>query len=385
MITYLISLISNQFFVASTGLSILYFLKSIPFWIWSRIERLIYFSTTIEQEDTLCRYIDDWIKINMPNDLRRVEMTTKDDELNMTHENDYIFYWHKKRRIKIHKTKEKLENSAYTPLFRRSYTIGGLFARKAILELLKNILQKGIESDKLEKLNKKEISVYTITRHGYFSRNDGAIKHKNLDNIYLKDKDFLLEDLKTFKSQESLYQKLGIPFKRGYLFHGIPGNGKSSLAYAIAEYLKYDIYIVDLACTKKDDFGPLISSIPSGSLLLVEDIDNFYKLREPAKDNTINFSSFLNTLSGVAQKNNVITVITTNKIEDIDDALLRAGRCDVVLELLNPTKEIVEQYLSDIFEQEVVLESLKDLSFVKVQEIVLSNINDLEKIKEELK
>lgn len=359
-------------------------LRGVPYRIWGRIHRHIFYSMTIEQQDVLFNYIDEWVQGRFPDDLRKVEAFTRDGELLATHENDYTFIWHKWRRIRISKVKEKLESA--TDLYNRynrTYHFSGLAARKQINELVRTILKEGIARMESLKKEKKAIKIYTVSRYGGWDGSKSQSSQKTFDKVYLSAKDTLVNDLEAFKSKEELYDSLGIPFKRGYMFYGKPGNGKSTLAFAMAERMKYDIYILDLAAVKDDAFVSTVNSIPSGSIVLLEDIDNFYNKRTPSKDNKINFSTFLNTLSGVAQKNHIITVMTTNDINAIDDALLRAGRCDVKIELENPSKEIAEKYLSDVFKEEVVLDSYNEaLSFSALQEVVVSNINNLENVKQ---
>ncbi|KIJ50440.1 hypothetical protein M422DRAFT_96980, partial [Sphaerobolus stellatus SS14] len=60
-------------------------------------------------------------------------------------------------------------------------------------------------------------------------------------------KEMLMEDTRDFLSSEKWYADRGIPFRRGYLLHGVPGSGKSSLIHAIAGELALDIYVVSLS------------------------------------------------------------------------------------------------------------------------------------------
>jgi ATP-dependent 26S proteasome regulatory subunit len=56
-------------------------------------------------------------------------------------------------------------------------------------------------------------------------------------------------------------------------------------------------------------------------------------------------SGLLNALDGVATPHGLITVMTTNNIDTLDDALLRAGRADRVVEFSYPTKDQVDRML----------------------------------------
>ncbi|EEB89303.1 hypothetical protein MPER_12612, partial [Moniliophthora perniciosa FA553] len=47
-------------------------------------------------------------------------------------------------------------------------------------------------------------------------------------------KDRLLEDARDFLDSKAWYSERGIPFRRGYLLHGAPGSGKTSLIHSMA-------------------------------------------------------------------------------------------------------------------------------------------------------
>ena len=44
--------------------------------------------------------------------------------------------------------------------------------------------------------------------------------------------------MKLFNQSRQYYGDLGIPYRRGYLFHGTPGSGKTSLITALASELQ---------------------------------------------------------------------------------------------------------------------------------------------------
>lgn len=141
------------------------------------------------------------------------------------------------------------------------------------------------------------------------------------------------------------YAAHGIPYRRGYLFSGPPGTGKSSVSYALAGLLGLDIYIMPLAGAAIHDFQieTLFNTVPSRALILLEDVDCAGILREPdhGMDNInthnsrhhegVTLSGLLNAVDGVAASEGRILIMTTNKPEALDEALIRPGRVDIHL------------------------------------------------------
>ena len=57
----------------------------------------------------------------------------------------------------------------------------------------------------------------------------------------------ILSDMESFNSNRQFYGDMGIPYRRGYLFHGTPGSGKSSLITGLASELQYAICQINMA------------------------------------------------------------------------------------------------------------------------------------------
>jgi chaperone BCS1 len=74
---------------------------------------------------------------------------------------------------------------------------------------------------------------------------------------------------------------VGKAWKRGYLLYGPPGTGKSSLIAAMANYLKFDIYDLELTNLRSNsELRRLLVSAANRSILVIEDIDCSVELKD---------------------------------------------------------------------------------------------------------
>ena len=146
----------------------------------------------------------------------------------------------------------------------------------------------------------------------------------------------LLGDLQRFYGARERYAELGIPWRRGYLLYGPPGTGKTSLVTALASELHLNVCTLSLASPVVTDekIHTLLAGVPQRSLLLIEDVDAFFRQRDAAHAQVrLSFSGFLNALDGVATQEGNVLFMTTNHAEQLDPALIRAGRIDERVEL----------------------------------------------------
>lgn len=196
---------------------------------------------------------------------------------------------------------------------------------------------------------------------------NGARQKRPMSSIVLEPgvKDMILADCKDFLQSEDWYAERGIPFRRGYLLHGVPGSGKTSLIHSLAGELGLDIYVVSLSSKgmSDDTLAKLMGNVPSRCILLLEDLDAAFtrgisrdesstgaptkataptaKEKEESKDDsasTLSLSGLLNSLDGVAAAEGRLLFATTNHIERLDPALSRPGRMDVWINFKNATK-----------------------------------------------
>lgn len=181
-----------------------------------------------------------------------------------------------------------------------------------------------------------------------------------VDSVVLKpgEKEHLIQDVQKFKDSSDRYRRLGVPYHRGYLFYGPPGSGKTSLVSGLAAKFGMSIYAIDLTSFNDRTLKRAMSDVPENSVILFEDIDCM-KTGEPrevrnesAQENThsrkkkedaselfgVTLSGLLNVLDGFHAPDNVVFVMTTNKVEELDQALLRPGRIDYKLFLGEPAE-----------------------------------------------
>lgn len=202
-----------------------------------------------------------------------------------------------------------------------------------------------------------------------------------------------IQDISTFLEEEDLYREYGIPYKKTYLFEGIPGSGKTSLIFAIASELNRNICMLNFG-SNVDDYllTTSISNIPDDSILVLEDIDSLFIDRESKSRNMVSFSGLLNILDGLARKDKMIVILTTNHRNKLDPALIRPGRIDKEIHFDYATiKQIKKIYTKMLSNQLTNLdEFISKIKHIRTTSSVLVNFffnhrdcnNILEKIEE---
>ncbi|GMP27355.1 hypothetical protein CsSME_00003388 [Camellia sinensis var. sinensis] len=84
----------------------------------------------------------------------------------------------------------------------------------------------------------------------------------------------IIDDLERFVRRKEFYKKVGKAWKRGYLLYGPPGTGKSSLIAAMANYLRFDIYDLELTSLySNSELRRILVSTTNRSIIVIEDID----------------------------------------------------------------------------------------------------------------
>lgn len=141
-----------------------------------------------------------------------------------------------------------------------------------------------LKESKTMKEEKKTLKIYTLNSDhmrrysgDYYSWNSINLDHPaTFDTLAMdmKLKKMIMDDLDMFVRRRDFYRKVGKAWKRGYLLYGPPGTGKSSLIAAMANYLKFDVYDLELTgINNNSDLRKLLINTANRSILVVEDID----------------------------------------------------------------------------------------------------------------
>ncbi|KAK8497466.1 hypothetical protein V6N12_016990 [Hibiscus sabdariffa] len=178
-----------------------------------------------------------------------------------------------------------------------------------------------------------------------------------------KKKKEIKKDLLKFSNGKDYYAKVGKAWKRGYLLYGPPGTGKSTMVAAMANFLNYDVYDLELTTVKNNvELRRLLIETSNKSIIVIEDIDCSLDLtgqregkkkkkeekseegtdpisamskNEERKESEVTLSGLLNFIDGIwsACGGERIIVFTTNHVEKLDPALIRRGRMDKHIEM----------------------------------------------------
>merc|ERR1719336_1829101 len=110
-------------------------------------------------------------------------------------------------------------------------------------------------------------------------------------------------DMAEFLSPETAtwYETFGIPYKRSYLFHGVPGSGKTSLITALAGKLMRNVCFLSAHHPEFSDdaMKKAMEQLPKNAFLIMEDIDSLFNQRKSMNNKSaLTFTGLLNCLDG---------------------------------------------------------------------------------------
>jgi len=314
-------------------------------------------------------------------------------------------FWFESRYYRLHRKQESLYddgNASGMPQFKdKEKLVISCFGRSP--EPIKKLLQFAKEqyyADHHAKTIVKRPSPQNMRRYGgrHSWQQVANRPARPMSTVVLdeKQKVAVLSDMNEYLHPATplWYSARGIPLRRGYLFHGPPGTGKTSLSFALAGVFGLDIHVISLLdpSLTEEDLSALFSSLPRRCVVLLEDIDTAGLSRpsdpkdeeekQPGKkdgkdksknkddwsvselarelrkqgDSTekkgISLSGLLNAIDGVASHEGRVLIMTTNKPESLDDALIRPGRVDMQVAFTNATRQQALELFVRMYEAE---------------------------------
>lgn len=215
--------------------------------------------------------------------------------------------------------------------------------RKQNSNKLYHFIYTGIGDKKTPQFKTNILTILNNEKEQCFETFD-CMRNEHISNLKMDlDK---LHDITYFK-------KHGLKRKKGYLFHGLPGTGKTSTVVAMSLYDNRHIIEIPFSIIKTNEEFNMLMSLKSINdiefnnneiIMLFDEIDVGLKKRETPspspslsslgdikdiiKDNTdiISIDTVLSRLDGIGNYNGLIIIATTNHIELLDPAIYREQR-----------------------------------------------------------
>jgi chaperone BCS1 len=358
MVEFLKHVLSGQNQFASGGLLLMIigglsvYLRAIPEKLWDWIVGQTTMMITVKDDDAAFVWVKEWfLEQEFLKRMRRIDLDTtlRAERVALIPAPGLHWFWYGGRPFQVwfsrsESTREwaskRIESLTFRTLGRRQ-----AFLKSFVDDVVRCHLKRlGVQS-------------WLYTYNDGWDHSEGYAP-RLLDSVVLQpgEKEHMVQDITNFRKAKQRYSRLGVPYHRGYLLHGPPGTGKTSLVSALAAHFGLSVYCLNLADFNDRSLMSAVNQIPANSVLLFEDIDcmksgqarvgsnsrvggdeappvDRKEKENGAIQNGVTLSGLLNVLDGFFAPTGVLFMMTTNRIETLDPALLRPGRIDYRLYL----------------------------------------------------
>lgn len=166
---------------------------------------------------------------------------------------------------------------------------------------------------------------------------------KNLVEGFLLNKDF--------------YEENKLPWKRGFILFGPPGNGKTSLIKTIIANFNFKPVTIIPGANDEIVYEAFsYAEEQSPSLLYFEDLDSLL-------EKSVDVSLFLNLMDGISAKNGLLVVATANDFKKLKPSITdRPSRFDRKFEIPLPDQQMSYAYLKKWFSNLITAAKCKELA-----------------------
>lgn len=190
-------------------------------------------------------------------------------------------------------------------------------------------------------------------------------KFLNLEDISWDDivlpngtKEVIISNIDQMFAMRDDFEKFGISVKRGVILYGEPGTGKTRICKCLAKDAKYSVLYampsdfmhmngIKYVCDMAQDLAPC--------LLIIEDID--WIAQDRSKGNAPFVMELMNKIDGLESFGDIITLGTTNCLEELEDAIKnRPGRFDRLINIGLPDKECIGKMIRTFTSNFVIAE-----------------------------
>ena len=202
-------------------------------------------------------------------------------------------------------------------------------------------------------------------------------------NFFSEEATIVKKELDQFLTGKKDYERIGRPWNYSLLNTGAPGVGKTKLVKAIAEYTGRTLIVLHL----QHITSPLLlhqvfhSSLLSGidiphekRLYYIPEVDTQLleivktrtvkpasavkedgkeKEKEVEKKPSVTLGDILNVLDGVPERKGHILILDTNRLDELDPALIRPGRIDRVIEWKKLSSASARKMMEHYYNQRV--------------------------------